>query len=115
MSPPPQAHFQLNGKWVVTLLSAAAAMMETVMVVEAGEVSRWGGGRDRCIMITPPMIGIVQKVLSTTSQTILHHHHHGGGLRLSCGVGSMDPPNPTKVSSSEGVGWGRVGWVSLYC
>ena len=74
------------------------------MVVEAVEVSRWGGGRDRCIMITPPMIGIVQKVLSTTSQTILHHHHHGGGLRLSCGVGSMDPPDPTKVSSSEGVG-----------
>ena len=34
------------------------------------------------------------------------HHHHGGAVCPSFGVGSMDPPDRTRVTSSEGVGRG---------
>jgi hypothetical protein len=58
-----------------------------------------------------PTVGIVRKVPSTTNTTINKHHHHGGAVCPSYGVGSMDPPDPTEVTSSEGVGQGRLGWV----
>jgi hypothetical protein len=32
------------------------------------------------------------------------HHHHGGAVCPSYGVGSMDTPDQTRVTSSEGVG-----------
>jgi hypothetical protein len=35
------------------------------------------------------------------------HHHHGGAVCPSYGVGSMDPPNLRRVTSSKGVGQGR--------
>jgi hypothetical protein len=41
--------------------------------------------------------------------TIHKHHHHGGAVRPSFGVGSMDPPDRTRVTSSEGVGRGGGG------
>jgi hypothetical protein len=39
------------------------------------------------------------------------HHHHGGSVCPSFGVGSMDPPDRTRVTSSEEVGQG--GGVSV--
>jgi hypothetical protein len=47
----------------------------------------------------------------TTNITINKHHHHGGAVCPSYGVGSMDPPNLRQVTSSKGVGQGRLGWV----
>ncbi len=54
-----------------------------------------------------PMVEIVQKVPSTTNTTFHKHHHHGKAVCPSYGMGLMDLPNPTQVTSSEGVGWGR--------
>jgi hypothetical protein len=54
-----------------------------------------------------PKVGIVQKVPYTTNTTIHKHHHHGGAVCSSYGMGSMDPPNPMEVTSSEEVGQGR--------
>jgi hypothetical protein len=54
-----------------------------------------------------PTIEIVQKVPSTTNTTIHKHHHHSRAICHSYGVGSMDLPNPTQVTSSKGVGQGR--------
>jgi len=48
---------------------------------------------------------------NSTESTLQHkhnyhkHHHHGGAVCPSYGVGSMDPPDRTRVTSSEGVGW----------
>jgi hypothetical protein len=58
-----------------------------------------------------PTVGIVQKVPSTTNTTIPKHHHHGGAVGPSYGVRLMDPPNPTQVTSSEGVERGRFSLV----
>jgi hypothetical protein len=52
------------------------------------------------------MIGIVQKVPSTTNTTIHKHYHHGGAVLPSYGMGLMDPPDPVQVTSSKGVGQG---------
>jgi hypothetical protein len=41
--------------------------------------------------------------------TIHKHYHHGGAVHPSFGVGSMDPPDRTRVISSEGVGRGGGG------
>ena len=49
------------------------------------------------------MVGIVQKVPSTTNTTIPKHHHHGGAICPSYGVRLMDLPDPMQVISSEGV------------
>jgi hypothetical protein len=57
------------------------------------------------------MVGIVPNVPATTNTTIHKHHHHGGAILPSYGVGSMDPPDPTQVTSSEGVGQSCLGWV----
>ena len=49
---------------------------------------------------------------NSTKSTLQHkhnyhkHHHHGGAVCPSFGVGSMDPPDRTRVTSSEGVGRG---------
>ncbi len=54
---------------------------------------------------------------NSTKSTLQHkhnyhkHHHHGGAVCPSFGVGSMDPPNWTRVTSSKGVG--RGGGVSV--
>jgi len=51
---------------------------------------------------------------NSTKSTLNHkhnnpqHYHHGGAVCPSYGVGSMDPPDRTRVTSSEGVG--RGGW-----
>ncbi len=50
------------------------------------------------------MVGIVQKVPSTTNTTIHNHHHHGGAVRPSYDVGSMDLPDLMVVTLLEGVG-----------
>jgi hypothetical protein len=57
------------------------------------------------------MVGIVQKVPSTTNTTIHKHHHHGGAIHPSYNVGSMDPPNLTVATSLEGVGQESFAWV----
>ena len=41
--------------------------------------------------------------------TIHKHYHHGGAICSSFGMGSMDPPDRTRVTSSEGVGRGGGG------
>jgi len=54
---------------------------------------------------------------NSTESTLQHkhnyhkHHHHGGAVCPSLGMGSMDPPDRTLVTSSEGVG--RGGGVSV--
>jgi len=54
---------------------------------------------------------------NSTKSTLQHkhnnhkHHHHGGAVCPSYGLGSMDPPNLRRVTSSKGVGQGRLGWV----
>jgi len=54
---------------------------------------------------------------NSTESTLQHkhnnhkHHHHGGAVCPSFGMGSMDPPGRTRVTSSEGVG--RGGSVSV--
>jgi hypothetical protein len=53
------------------------------------------------------MIGIVKKVPSTTNTIIHKHHHHGGAVRPFYGMGLTDPPDPTQVASSKGVGQER--------
>ena len=59
------------------------------------------------------MVGIVQKVLSARTQLSHKHHHHGGGGDVcpSYGVLTMDTPNWTWATPSEGVGQERVGGV----
>jgi hypothetical protein len=57
------------------------------------------------------MVGIVQKVPSTTNTTIHKHHHHGGAICPSYDVGSMDQPNLMVVTSLEDVGQERFAWV----
>ncbi len=57
------------------------------------------------------MVGIVQKVPSTTNTTIHKHHHHGGAVCPSNDVGSMDPPDLMVVASLEGDGQERFAWV----
>ncbi len=56
-------------------------------------------------------VGIVLNVPSTTNTTIHKHHNHGGAVRPSYGMRLMDPPNPTQVTSSEGVERGHLGKV----
>ena len=52
---------------------------------------------------------------NSTKSTLHHkhnnhkHHHHGGAVCPSYGMGSMDPPDRTRVTSSEGVGRGGGG------
>ena len=58
-----------------------------------------------------PTLGIVQKVSSTQTQLSHKHHHHGGAVCPSYGVVSLDTPDTTRVTSSEGVGRGRIRWV----
>jgi len=47
---------------------------------------------------------------NSTESTLQHkhnnhkHHHHGGAVCPSYSVGSMDTPDRTRVTSSEGVG-----------
>ena len=55
-------------------------------------------------------VGIVRKVPLTTNSAIHKHHHYGGAVCPSYGLGSMDPPNPMQVTSSEGVSQGPFGW-----
>ncbi len=58
-----------------------------------------------------PTVGIVRKVPPTTNTTINKHHHHAGAIHPSYGLGLMDPPDPTQVTSSKEVSQGRLGWV----
>ena len=54
---------------------------------------------------------------NSTESTVDHkhnnhkHHHHGGAVCPSYGVGSMDTPDRTRVTSCKGVG--RGGGVSV--
>ncbi len=48
---------------------------------------------------------------STSNTTINKHHHHGGAVCRSYSEVLLDTPNPTRVTSSKGVGQGRVHWV----
>ncbi len=57
------------------------------------------------------MVGIVQKVQSTTNTTIHKHHHHGEAVCPSYNVGSMDLPDLTVVTSLEWVGQECFAWV----
>jgi hypothetical protein len=58
------------------------------------------------------MVGIVQKVPSTTNTTIHKHHHYGGTVVCpSYSVGSMDPPNLMVETSLEEVGQESYAWV----
>jgi len=49
--------------------------------------------------------------MPTQSQLTHKHHHNGGALCPSYGVLSLDTPNRTWATSSEGVGKERFSWV----
>ena len=52
-----------------------------------------------------PTVGIVRKVvLSTRTQLTHKHHHRGGAVCPSYGSVSLDTPDRTRATSSEGVG-----------
>jgi|LakMenEpi02Apr12_1017379.scaffolds.fasta_scaffold01219_1 hypothetical protein len=53
-------------------------------------------------------VGIVLKLPLTPNTTTHKHHHHGGAVCPSYGVVSLDTPDPTQVTSSEGVGQERI-------
>jgi hypothetical protein len=71
------------------------------------------GGNEKLPPRRIPTVGIVRKVPSTQTQPQLSHkhHHHGGAVCPSYGVLTMDTPDRTCVTSSEGVGQGRLGGV----
>ena len=50
------------------------------------------------------MVGIVRKVPLTQTQLSHKHHHHGRDVSPSYGVLTMDTPNQTWATPSEGVG-----------
>jgi hypothetical protein len=57
------------------------------------------------------MVGIVRKVQSTRTQLSHKHHHHGGAVCPSYGVLTMDTPDRTRVTPSEGVGQERFSFL----
>jgi hypothetical protein len=56
-----------------------------------------------------PTVGIVRKVPSTRTQLSHKHHHHGDAVCPSYGVLTMDTPDRTRATSSEGVGKEQYG------
>ncbi len=58
-----------------------------------------------------PTVGIVRKVPSTQHNSPHKHHHHGGTVCPYYGVISVDLPDRTRATSSEGVGRGRLCWM----
>jgi len=52
------------------------------------------------------------KVPQTPTQQSHKYDHHGVAVCPSYGVGSMDPPDRMRVTSSEGVGRGGTTWSS---
>ncbi len=71
-------------------------------------------GSDRNKKLLPhriPTVGILRKVPSTTNTAIPKHHHYDRAVCPSYGVRVMDLPDPMQVTSLEGVGQGRLGWV----
>jgi len=58
-----------------------------------------------------PTVGIVWKVPSTQTQLSHKHHHHGGDVCPSYGLLTMDTPNRTRATPSEGVGEERFSLV----
>jgi hypothetical protein len=58
-----------------------------------------------------PTVGIVREYRRPPTQLTNKHHHHGGAVCPSYGVVLLDTPDPARVTSSEGVGRGRVRWV----
>ncbi len=57
------------------------------------------------------MVGIVRKIPLNSTQQSHKHLHHGGAVCPSYGVVSMETPDWMLVTSSEGVGQGRLPWV----
>jgi hypothetical protein len=49
----------------------------------------------------------------TTSKLLHKHQNQGGAVRPSYSVVSVDLPNPTQLTFSEGVGGGRFGLVQF--
>jgi hypothetical protein len=68
-------------------------------------------GNKKLLPCRIPTVGIVRKVPSTNNTTIPKHHHHRGAIHSSYGVRLMDSPNPTQVTSSEGVKQGPFSLV----
>jgi hypothetical protein len=62
------------------------------------------GGNEKLPPRRIPTVGIVRKVPSTQTQLSHKHHHHGGAVCPSYGVLTMDTPDRTRATSSEGVG-----------
>jgi hypothetical protein len=56
-------------------------------------------------------VGIVREFRRSPTQPPHKHHQHGGAVCPSYGVVSLDTPDTTRVTSSEGVGRGRIRWV----
>jgi hypothetical protein len=69
---------------------------------------RGSGGNEKLPPRRIPMVGIVRKVPSTRTQLSHKHHHHGGAVCPSYGVVTLDMPDPTRLTSFEGVGRGRI-------
>ena len=68
------------------------------------------GGNEKLPPRRIPTVGIVRKVPSTRTQLSHKHHHPGGAVCRSYGVVTLDTPDPTRLTSFEGVGQGRIRW-----
>ena len=68
-------------------------------------------GNNKLLSRMIPTVGIVRKVPSTQTQPSHKHHHHGGDVCPSYGVLTMDAPNQTRATPSEGVGEERFSLV----
>jgi hypothetical protein len=73
--------------------------------------NKGSGGNEKLLPRRIPTVGIVRKVPSTRTQLFHKHHHHGGAVCPSYGAVTLDTPDPTRATSSEGVGRRRIRWV----
>jgi hypothetical protein len=71
------------------------------------------GGNEKLPPRRIPTEGIERKVPSTQTQLSHKHHHHGGAVCPSYGMLTVDTPNRTQATPSEGVGQERFAWFSI--
>ena len=68
------------------------------------------GGNKKLLPRSFSTVDTTRILQASTQQQQLHkHHHHGGAICPFYGVVSMDTPNRTRVTYSNGVGQERLG------
>ena len=53
----------------------------------------------------------MESAVNTNTTPPTKRYHRGGAVCPYYGVVSVDVPNPTRVTSSEGIGRGQLRWV----